>query len=96
MWQIIWNGNTEHVEQHGLTAEDVEHVLGNPESESISRSSNLPCCFGYTQDGTYIIVVYEWVDALTVYPVTAYEVDEPHRVRDGKEVYTSNAGRVDR
>jgi len=77
MWRIIWNGNTEHVEEHGLTVEDVEHVLANPESESNSRSSGLPCVFGYTPDGWYIIVVYEEVDPMTIYPVTAYEVDEP-------------------
>ncbi len=77
MWQIIWNGNTEHVEEHGLTVEDVEIVLANPESESVSRSSGLPCCFGYTPEGIYIIVVYEIVDTLSIYPVTAYEVNEP-------------------
>jgi len=77
MWRIIWDGNIEHVEQHGLTVEDVEFVLADPDSESVSRSSGLPCVFGYTPDGTYIIVVYELVDDDTIYPVTAYEVDEP-------------------
>jgi hypothetical protein len=41
--QIIWNdepgGNLEHVEEHGLTVEDVEHVLANFESQGVSRSS---------------------------------------------------------
>jgi uncharacterized DUF497 family protein len=77
MWQTIWNGNTAHVEEHGLTIEDVEYVLANPVSETVSRSSKLPCCFGYTPDGIYIIVVYELVDEMTLYVVTAYEVDEP-------------------
>ena len=79
MWQIIWNGNTAHVEAHGLTVEDVEQVLANPETETISRTSGLPCCFGHTPEGAYIIVVYEQVDQWTIYPVTAYEVDEPMR-----------------
>ncbi|HYV35817.1 MAG TPA: hypothetical protein VE988_08950 [Gemmataceae bacterium] len=82
MWrQIIWNdepaGNVEHIEEHGWSVEDVEHVLANFESKSTSNSSGLPCVFGYTPDGTYIIVVYELVDEDTVYPVTAYEVPEP-------------------
>lgn len=77
MWQIIWNGNTSHVEEHGLTVEDVEHVLADPESEAVSRSSGLPCCFGYTPEGLYIIVVYECIDRRTIYPVTAYEILEP-------------------
>jgi uncharacterized DUF497 family protein len=79
--QIIWNeepgGNIEHIEEHGLTVEDVEHVLANPESRSVSRSSGQPCAFGHTPDGTFIIVVYEQVDSDTVNPVTAYEVPEP-------------------
>jgi uncharacterized DUF497 family protein len=79
--QIIWDGgsggNVEHVEEHGLTVEDVEHVLANPAGEDVSRSSGQPCVFGHTPDGRYIIVVYEQVDADTVNPVTAYEVPEP-------------------
>jgi len=78
---VIWNedrgGNVEHVEEHGLSIEDVEAVLGHPECEVSSRSSGQPCVFGYALDGTYIIVVYEQVDENTVYPITAYEVPEP-------------------
>lgn len=60
-----------------MTVEDVEHVLANPASRSVSRSSGLPCVFGTTPDGRFIIVVYEDVDADTIYPVTAYEVEHP-------------------
>ena len=82
MWQqIIWNeepgGNVEHIEEHGLSIEDVEFVLGAPSRRGASRSSGQPCVFGYTPDGTYIIVVYEQVDGATIYPVTAYEVAAP-------------------
>ena len=82
MWrQIIWNeepgGNVEHIEEHGLTVTDVEHVLANHQSTEVSRSSRLPCVFGYTWDGTYIIVIYELIDEDTIYPVTTYEVPEP-------------------
>ncbi len=79
--QIIWNeepgGNVEHIEEHGLTVEDVEHVLANFESQGISRSSGLPCVFGHTPDGTHISVAYELIDEDTINPVTAYEVPEP-------------------
>lgn len=79
--QIIWNdepgGNVEHIEEHGLTVEDVEHVLANFKSRGVSRSSNCPCVFGHSLDGIFVIVVYELIDEDTIYPVTAYEVPEP-------------------
>ena len=77
MSQIIWNDNTKKVEDHGLTVEEVEHVLSAPLSESTSNSSGEPVAFGYTPNGTYIIVVYEQVDEFIVNPITAYEVNEP-------------------
>lgn len=75
MANALWNGNIEHVEEHGLTVEDVEHVLANPVRQGVSRSSGLPCVFGYTPEGLYIIVIYEVIDDDTIYPVTAYEVE---------------------
>jgi uncharacterized DUF497 family protein len=81
--QVIWDdddqpdGNVQHVAEHGLTVDDVEHVLENPTAEGTSSSTGRPCCFGYTTGGEFIIVLYEQVTAETVYPVTAYEVPEP-------------------
>ncbi len=82
-FQIIWdddhdpNGNVEHIAEHGLTIEDVEHVLANPTSEGISTSSGLPVVWGYTADQVYIIAVYEQVNEGTIRVITAYEVREP-------------------
>jgi uncharacterized DUF497 family protein len=81
VWQqIIWNdepdGNGAPIEEHGLTVGDAEYVLANPESEEVSRSSGLPCVFGTTPDGRFIIVVFELIDEDTIYPVTAYDVPE--------------------
>lgn len=81
--RIIWDedddpdGNVEHIAEHGLDPEDVESVLRNPTSSSVSRQSGRPCDFGYTLDGDYIIVIYDQIDEDTIYPVTAYAVDEP-------------------
>ena len=81
-FQVIWDdddrpdGNVRHIAEHGLTIEDVEHVLENPTREGMSSSTGRPCCFGYAPGGDFIIVVYEQVDAETIYPVTAYEVFE--------------------
>lgn len=79
-YEIIWNeepdGNVEHMAEHGLTPDDVEEVLFNPLDRDISRSSGLPIVFGFTPDGRYILVVYEQIDEITIYPVTAYDVEE--------------------
>jgi uncharacterized DUF497 family protein len=83
MWQVIWNpdpgGNVDKFAQHGLSPEDVNAVLRDYESEGISRSSRLPCVFGYTADGRYIMVVFKELAVDTIYPVTAYDVPEPAR-----------------
>ena len=71
------HGNVQHIADHGLTVEDVEHVLTHPCSEGVGRSTGLPVVWGYTPDDRYIIVVYEKVDQETIRVITAYEVPEP-------------------
>ena len=62
MW-IIWNDepgeNVDHIAEHGLLPEDVEYVLANYESRAESRSSDRPSVFGFTEDGRYIIVIFD-------------------------------------
>lgn len=80
-WEIIWDldddpdGNVVHIEEHGITKDEVAEVLRDPLSESASRSSGRPIAFGITSTGRSIAVVYDSVDDDTVYPVTAYEVE---------------------
>jgi hypothetical protein len=69
-------GNVQHIAEHGLTPIDVEHVLSKPDRHGTSRSSGLPIVFGRTPSGERIAVVYEEIDEDTVYPVTAYPVEE--------------------
>jgi len=79
-FEIIWNeepdGNVAHIAEHGLTPEDVEEVILNPVGRDVSCSSGLPSVFGFTPNGRYILVVYEPIDDVTVYPVTAYGVED--------------------
>ena len=78
---VIWDtdddseGNAAHVAEHGLTKAEVEEVLRSPAGTRTSRSSGRPISFGYTTTGRLIAVVYEEIDADTVYPVTAYNVE---------------------
>ena len=82
---IIWDldddpdGNVQHCADHGVTKEEVEEVFLNATDEDISRSSGRPVAFGDTSTGRHLMVVYEEIDAYTVYPVTAYDV--PRRQR---------------
>jgi hypothetical protein len=67
----------EHLAEDGISQDDFEHVVCNPTSKGYSRSSNLPCVWGFTEDGRYVIAVFEEIDAITILPVTADEVPEP-------------------
>jgi uncharacterized DUF497 family protein len=82
---IFWDqdddpdGNVRHCADHGVTKEEVEEVLENAMDADISRSSGRPVMFGETRTGRHLMVVYEGVDAVTVYPVTAYEAPRRYR-----------------
>jgi len=54
--------------------EEVEEVFQNAMDADTSRSSGRPVVFGDTHAGRHLMVVFEVIDASTVYPVTAYEV----------------------
>jgi uncharacterized DUF497 family protein len=69
----------QHCAEHGVTKEEVEEVFQNATDADISRSTGRPVVFGDTSTGRRWIVVYEEIDANTVYPVTAYAV--PRRQR---------------
>jgi uncharacterized DUF497 family protein len=71
------DSNVEHVAQHGLSPEDVEHALENPLSdEDDSDASGRPIVFEFARDGRIIAVVYEWIDELTIYPITAFVLED--------------------
>ena len=79
---ILWDldadphGNVQHIAQHGLTKDEVADVLDDPEGEDVSRSSRQPIVFGRTRHGDRIAVVYEQVDKNTVYPITAFRIED--------------------
>jgi hypothetical protein len=77
-FEFIWNDEiVTHLAEHGISQDDFEHVFVNPTSKGISRTSGLPACWGYTEDGRYIMAVFE-LDDFSILPVTAYEVPEPN------------------
>ena len=78
--RVLWNddlhGNVSHIAEHGLMQEDVEDVLFGVHELDVSRSSGLPIAFGFTTAGEYLCVVFEQIDEETVYPVTAFVLED--------------------
>lgn len=73
----IWtDANTDHLAQHGVTPDEFEYVLANPDDETISDSSGRPAAIGYAPDGRRLICVYNEIDELYVEPVRAYEIED--------------------
>ena len=66
-----------HIAEHDITRKDFERVVMNPVDNDKSESSGRDAAFGYTRDGRFIIAVFEYLDEMTILPVTAYEVPEP-------------------
>ena len=86
---IFWDldddpdGNVQHCAEHGVTKEEVEDVFQNATDADISRSSGRPVVFGDTSTGRHLMVVYEEIDADTIYP--------GNRVRRSQEEMTNEA-----
>lgn len=77
-FDFIWTRKiVEHISEHGISPDDFEQVICDPDSKGFSRSTGLPAAWGYTADGRYLMAVYEEIDEFTILPVTAYEVPEP-------------------
>ena len=78
--QILWDhsagGNVRHIAQNHITPDEVQHVMENREQVLVSRTTKMPIAFGYTAAGRYLSVVYEEIDAITVKPITAFDVEE--------------------
>ena len=79
---VIWDlpddpdGNVQHIAEHGLTPADVEYVLNHPLRCETSRSSGRPIRFGRTPSGEKIVIVYEEIGDDSIYPVTAFPVED--------------------
>ena len=73
-WSDEPNGNLEHIAEHDLEPDQIEHVVMHPDQTLRSRSSGRLSVKGYTLDGRYIFVADEMHDDITVCVTTAYEI----------------------
>ena len=72
-----WTKESEaHLAEHGVTPDEFEEVVGNPDWVQTSRPTGRPIAFGETSTGKYMACVFELLDEVTVLPITAYEPDE--------------------
>lgn len=73
-------GNVRHIADNGLSVDEVEDVIYDPQSRQVqSRSSKCPALIGRAGSGKAIIVIYErHKDAgiVVIRPVSAYEIEE--------------------
>lgn len=80
--RIFWDlaedpvGNVRHIREHGIEPSEVEDVLRRPECVDVSRSTGRSIAIGETSSGRVILVVFEEIDESSVYPITAYEIEE--------------------
>lgn len=75
-FEYFWTEEiVQHLAEHGVSREEFETVVSNPDRTSVSRSSGRPCCWGTTMAGRQLFCVYEFLDDMTIIPVTAYESD---------------------
>jgi hypothetical protein len=82
-YTIIWDleddprGNVRHILEHGITVADYEHALANAvDFYSKSAYSGQEVAVGPNLAGRIIEAAYEVIDATTIYPITAYYVEE--------------------
>ena len=79
-YHLIWDddpidGNVAHLAEHGVTPSEFEDVLQNsPQKPEMSRFNPRHLILnGRTRAGRELKIVYEQVDTITVYPITAYD-----------------------
>jgi hypothetical protein len=54
-WFCIWDdGNVQHVAEHGVTPEEFEEVVSDPENLDTSHRTGRPIAFGHTGAGRYL------------------------------------------
>jgi hypothetical protein len=79
---ILWDlpddpdGNVLHIAEHGLIPADIEFVFNNTSRKTKSRSTGSSLISGRLPSGELVVVIYQQIDELCVYPITAYFVEE--------------------
>ncbi|MFV0444909.1 MAG: hypothetical protein ACK5Q5_15155 [Planctomycetaceae bacterium] len=74
--RCLWTDwNLQKLADHDVTPEEFEAAIANPLREVVSQSSGRPAVFGLVR-GRLLFCVYDEIDADTILPRTACEVEE--------------------
>lgn len=76
-FEFAWDGeNEEHLAQHGVTPEEFEEVVMDPDVSGRDKrhGPDRRYAIGETSNGKRLRCIYVGVDGITIYPITAYEV----------------------
>lgn len=65
----------EHLDEHDVSPDEFEAIVQNPEWTGSSRRTGKPLAAGQTEDGRMILCVYQFIDNITIEPITAYEIN---------------------
>lgn len=65
------------IEERGITLDEVQELVEFASDRDIESSyrTGLPLIRGEVSTGRYLVVVFTWVDAITIRVVTAYTPD---------------------
>lgn len=80
--RILWDldddpdGNVQHIAEHGVSREEFEQVVLHPHTLDRSRSTGRRIAIGDTLTGRILIVVFDELDDSTIYPITAYDLED--------------------
>ena len=77
-YEFVWTltGNVAHLEEHGVTPDEAKEVVMNATSTSVNRHhSERIFAMGRTSAGRKLGVSYVHFDDVTVYVITAFDLE---------------------
>ncbi len=78
VYHYVWTDeNTDHIRQHGISEAEFEHAVDRaPKKAEVTQPNGRIRIEGRTVDGRRVRCIFERIDELWVYPITAHEVEE--------------------
>lgn len=76
-YEFLWTEEIiAHLAEHGVSPDEFEDAVSFADTRGVSRSSGRPCCWGDTSNGRRLFCAYEFIDSVTILPITAFEIPD--------------------